>query len=205
MSRKGRKKTNKKRSQRLLILCEGKTEFNYFNAIRADEDYKDHLRGMSIAISTTKKSCPLDMVKEADKKQKQEKNLGFPYDQVWIVFDHDNKPKRRQAFELARKKKYKIAFSSFCFEVWFILHFTHSVGTFQNAKQAENTLKKHWQEYEKTRLDHFKKLKPRLPIALENTTQLKNKTKMNYPNEHLFNYNPYCDVDDLILSLTNLS
>lgn len=182
----------------MLILCEGKTEYNYFHSIRTDEVYREHLRGMDVAVSQAKKTCSYEIVREAIKRVENEKKKSIPYDQVWLVFDHDAEPKRKLAYETALKKKYNIAFSSFCFEVWYILHFTQSLGRFQDAKQVENALKKYWKDYEKVRLDHFKKLKPLLPMAFVNTERLKKQTKEDYHNEHISNYNPYCDVDNLV-------
>jgi len=59
------------------------------------------------------------------------------YDEVWVVFDRDNHPKRKEAFAEAGKeingKKIKIAFSSRSFEYYLLLHFERKYYKFKKT------------------------------------------------------------------------
>lgn len=45
-------------------------------------------------------------------------------DEVWIVFDRDEHPRVSETISAAREAGIGVAFSSPCFEVWLILHFS---------------------------------------------------------------------------------
>lgn len=51
------------------------------------------------------------------------------YKEKWLMFDYDGHPDFRNAIKLARKKGFKVAFSSMCIEYWFLLHFEDHDGT----------------------------------------------------------------------------
>ncbi|NJN77601.1 MAG: RloB domain-containing protein [Saprospiraceae bacterium] len=76
-------------------------------------------------------------IEKIDKEEKTKKTEGYPlnwvlegktelddgtYDEVWVVFDHDNHPRRKEAFEEAEievnGRKVQIAFSSRSFEYY---------------------------------------------------------------------------------------
>ena len=63
------------------------------------------------------------------------------YDEVWAVFDHDNHPARKEAFELSTMningKKVNIAFSSRSFEYYILLHFERIFKSFSETKCSE--------------------------------------------------------------------
>jgi hypothetical protein len=96
-----RKSNKRKRSvkQRLLILCEGETERNYFLAMREDTDFKQQMAATNIDIVTAKNSTPEQIVKEAVKKNNEAKKDNNPYQKTWLVFDHDNHAHRCAAFD----------------------------------------------------------------------------------------------------------
>ena len=76
---------------------------------------------------------PLKFVNEG-----QEKLEDKTFDEVWAVFDHDNHPARKEAFEKAKKvidgKVVKIAFSSIAFEYYLILHFERIHNAFLKSE-----------------------------------------------------------------------
>jgi hypothetical protein len=63
------------------------------------------------------------------------------FEEVWAVFDHDNHPNRKEAFELAEKeisgKKVQIAYSSRSFEYYLLLHFERIYKIFQETDCKE--------------------------------------------------------------------
>ncbi len=90
-------------------------------------------------------------VEKIDKEQKK-KTEGYPlnwvmegkaelndetFDEVWVVFDHDNHPKRKEAFDEAdikvNEKKVQIAFSSRSFEYYLLVHFEKIYRTFEKT------------------------------------------------------------------------
>ena len=98
-----------------LILCEGLTEKNYFNAMKEDLRLPKTI-GVDV-FQSNKVDCK-GVVEEALKKAKRE---GF--EKIFVVFDHDNQPKRDEAFKLAWSKNIEVIFSSICFETWYLYHF----------------------------------------------------------------------------------
>lgn len=63
---------NKRASRlRILIMCEGETERNYFQAIKEDPDYKKTLSAVNSQIAVAKNSAPEWVVKEAIAKAEQ--------------------------------------------------------------------------------------------------------------------------------------
>ncbi len=154
----------RKQIHSILIICEGEnTEPSYFQGIK-DEILKEDIwsEGVSITIfptpkieenteekpskyKTERKKRSLEGEKEAIKgipplKYIQKGIEELPtYDEVWAVFDHDNHPTRKEAFELAKNeevagKKVQIAFSSIAFEIWVLMHFEQCATIFQKSE-----------------------------------------------------------------------
>ena len=107
-----------RKNRKILILCEGETEVNYFKEFALCAHATSRIK-VKKGIFTD----PLHLVIEAE-------NLLF-YDQahdrrlleVWVVFDRDKHVSYRTAFEEASKyPQIKIAWSNPCFEFWFLLH-----------------------------------------------------------------------------------
>ena len=152
----------------ILIICEGeKTEPLFFNSIRDRiidkrydigdvkitirpepevEDEKEESSGeiehraYKGKIRTTKTpkvkitgAPPLKWIIEGQK----ELSEGV-FNEVWAVFDKDQHPKCKEAFEEADKeidgKKVQVAFSSICFEYYILLHFTKIYYLFNKSE-----------------------------------------------------------------------
>ena len=108
-------------AKKFLIVCEGQTEEIYFKSFP--------VLTASVKAEPTG-STKLALVKEAKKLAKEDN-----YDEIWCVFDMDinyaDKENQRNDFNSAIKqcqetKKFKVAYSNDCFELWFYLHFTYS-------------------------------------------------------------------------------
>ena len=69
------------------------------------------------------------------------------YDEVWAVFDNDNHPARKEAFELAAQsingKYVNIAYSSIAFEYYILLHFERIYKAFEKSECREGKLVTH--------------------------------------------------------------
>ncbi|MFK7945999.1 MAG: RloB family protein [Saprospiraceae bacterium] len=202
-----KRRTNKRKRSvkpRLLILCEGETERNYFEAMKEDDDYESKMAAAKITILTAKSPTPEQIIKEAIKKGNEAKREKNPYEMIWVVFDHDNHPHRKEAYDNAIKDKLeiKVAFSAICFETWYLLHFEKSAKSYSNASKLIITLKKHYPNYQKAKQNDFVNLKPNLQKAIENAKWLRK--RMNDEEMHITDYNPWTDVDLLIKDLNNL-
>lgn len=64
------------------------------------------------------------------------------YTEVWVVFDKDDHPHHKEAFDKVRKKrrgheKLNLAFSSRCFETYLLQHFEYNIQSFQKSECNE--------------------------------------------------------------------
>ena len=65
-------------------------------------------------------------------------------DVVWCVFDCDDNTNSmlRNAWELAEKNGYRIAYSNPCFEYWYLLHFDDYAGYLEDCDTVIRQLQK---------------------------------------------------------------
>jgi hypothetical protein len=182
---------------KILILCEGLTEKNYFTAMKEDFCLPKTI-GVDV-FQSNKVDCK-GVVDEAIKKAKRE---GF--EEIFVVFDHDNQPKRDEAFKLAASKNVKVIFSSICFESWYFYHFKNSTKAFSSEEVLEKELKKcsGMENYEKNDFKHYSILKDKLVIAKSNAENIRLSVIANNYGVEIFNLNPYTNVDELVQFLEN--
>ncbi|MDR0892563.1 MAG: RloB family protein [Mediterranea sp.] len=157
----------------LLIICEGeKTEPIFFHAIRSEikgGKYPTVHIGEIKIIPEPKIDSPTVSSRSArkprevkpDTQGQTDKIMGQPplkwvqkgydelqdrtYDEVWAVFDKDEHPAAKEAFELAKQevngKHVHIAFSSRCFEYYLLLHFEKKYYAFQKSECKDENKK----------------------------------------------------------------
>ncbi|TDD69801.1 RloB domain-containing protein [Actinomadura darangshiensis] len=113
----------------LLILCEGKTEKQYFSGMRTR-------RGPQLAIDAP--GCDhVALAREATRRCGEAE-----YDEVWCVLDTELDDRLvNEVLKEAQGCDLGIAFSSPSFELWLILHCRDHTRPFQSAKEAEKALK----------------------------------------------------------------
>jgi transketolase len=182
---------------KVLILCEGLTEKNYFNAMK--EDFRLP-KTIGVEVFQSNKVDCKGVVEEAIKKAKRE---GF--EKIFVVFDHDNQAKRDEAFKLASNKNIKVIFSSICFESWYLFHFKNSTKAFASEEVLEKELKKcaGMENYAKNDFKHYSILKDKLASAKSNAENVRSSVIGNNYGVEIFNLNPYTNVDELVLFLEN--
>jgi hypothetical protein len=175
---------------KVLILCEGLTEKNYFNAMKED-------LGLPKTIAVNIIDCKGD-VTDVLKNAKKE---GF--EKIFVVFDHDNFPKRGDVFKLASQKNAGVIFSSICFETWYLLHFKNSTKAFTSEAELEKELKKciGMENYEKNNFKHYSILKDNIATAKSNAEKSRLIIIENNDGEEVFNLNPFTNVDELVIYL----
>ncbi len=199
MKRNRRIKRNIRR--RVLIMCEGKTEKNYFQAIKEDEEYQQALSALNPQVIAAKNPTPKKVIKEAIKRVEKALSEENPYDEVWVVFDHDFHGQRKKAYDEAVENNFGIAFSAIAFEMWFLAHFVRKHKAFQSAGELIKELKRYYLDYQKAKRNDFKNLKKHLNVAFHNSVILRKSADLD---AHITDRNPWLDVDQLVRRLTNL-
>ncbi|OYX82243.1 MAG: hypothetical protein B7Y83_15390 [Flavobacteriales bacterium 32-34-25] len=177
---------------KVLILCEGKTEKNYFTAMKED-------LGLPKTIAVNLIDCKGDVTDVL----KSAKKDGF--EKIFVVFDHDNFSKRGDVFKLASQKNADVIFSSICFEAWFLFHYKNSTKAFASEAELEKELKKcvGMENYEKNDFKHYSILKDKITTAKLNAEKIRLSVVENNYGVAVFNLNPYSNVDDLVQFLEN--
>lgn len=179
-------------NSKVLILCEGLTEKNYFNAMKED-------LGLPKTIAVNVIDCKGDVTDIL----KNAKKDGF--EKIFVVFDHDNFPKRGDVFKLASQKNADVIFSSICFEAWYLLHFKNSTKAFSSEAELEKELKKYpgMENYEKNNFKHYSILKDKITTAKSHAEKSRLTVIENNDGVEIFNLNPYSNVDELVIYLEN--
>jgi hypothetical protein len=96
---------------------------------------KQELRRVKYEPEITEGRPPLKWVLEA-----QTELADGTFNEAWTVFDHDNHPSRKEAFDEAKKEiegtteKVRIAFSSISFEYYLLLHFERIYKAFEKSE-----------------------------------------------------------------------
>ncbi|MFF0426861.1 RloB family protein [Streptomyces sp. NPDC004520] len=135
-------KSKRKREEyrKILITAEGvNTEPQYF------ERFAAFLKARAVRIVSVKPiglgKDPLTVVKEADRRRRDERKSGDPFDEVWCVVDVDEHTNLERACVEAARLKIDIAISSPCFEIWLLWHF-ESKSSWVDAASLARALKK---------------------------------------------------------------
>ena len=190
---KKREQNIRKINPRILILCQGETEPIYFKSIKNDKKL------IATVVIKSIKGISKQIVEEAIKIAQKEEKQKNPFSAIWTVCDHDNHKYHKEAFELAKKNNVEIAFSSICFEIWFLLHFEYTCKAFDSGKSLCNYLEKYIKDYDKTNQSYYeKRLKNNTTNAIQNAEKLRLEQKNNNPDEQIFDLNPYTNVDKLV-------
>ncbi len=129
-----------------VIACEGKTEETYFKAFNKPQ-YRIYVKNENTQIEVLEKldekdtkSFPIYVMELLEEYQEY---YGADNEELWLVIDRDkqnlNKTQLREIIEKCVEKKYNIALSSPCFELWLLLHIkdvtTYSEESLEKLKQ----------------------------------------------------------------------
>lgn len=185
--------------QRMLILCEGQTERRYFQAIREDADFKHLLTAVQVEVAAARHPAPLQVVREAERRFRESVREANPFDQVWVVFDHDHHPSRRQAYDRAIETGFQVAFSAPAFELWYLLHFVQTTRIFVQPDELIKNLQQYQPNYQKARQNDFAHLKQQLGTALTNAMWLR--AQVHDETTHCTDHLTWTNVDLLVKTL----
>ena len=194
-----KRKTNKQSAKpRILILCEGeKTEPCYFKRLRADRRY-NALSSVEVVVFDEPANTARELVQSAIKHKKGAEREKDPYAEIWVAVDKDGYTKHPEAFDQAVANNIFMAFSSVCFEYWFLLHFTAARKALAKCDDLIEHLRKHYlAEYAK-RGDYYETLRQDTKTAINHARQ----TRITCPDfqrgEKPYNINPFTNVDVLV-------
>lgn len=195
-----RKKKNRlKINKRLYIVCEGeKTEYNYFNSFIDDCNILAKL--VEVKVLQSNKNTPKELINFLKDKRETKS------DELWAVFDHDNHPNLSDAFNNAQNNNIRIAFSNIAFEYWILLHFEETNRAFSKSRDIIAYLKQrnHFPGYQKGDKKLYERIKDKTAAAESRAKRGRQAMKKANPGAHIFEVNPYTDVDELLESIRNI-
>lgn len=184
----------RKVNKRILILCEGVTEYLYAKALQMELP-RALQRSVAIEIDYSSQNDPLSLAKEAVKRATKARKERNPYDTVWLFFDHDNNPRLQAAFEVVVKQRFELAYTAICFEHWLILHYENCGRAFRDADDAVKYLRGLWPTYHKTKSKAFEELRDKLEAAMERAAVLVNNQEIGTP---VHSRNPHFTIPALV-------
>lgn len=190
----------KKVTQRILILCEGKTEKLYLANLKSTLP-RDIQRDVDIDILQAKNSEPTNTIKEIKQKRNIAKQEKQPYKELWMVFDDDNR-KLKELFQNLAIENIFAAYSSISIEFWFILHFDPPTKRHFTNQEALSHLLKLKPDYKKTSPNLWKEFEPHYQKSLKNAQWLR-KQYENTDACNLINCKPYTNMDQLTEKILN--
>ena len=195
------RKENKKRSlkQRILILCEGKTERLYLQGIKNTLS-RAVQRDVEINISQAKSSEPVTFINEILQKRNIAKQEKQPYKEIWMVFDDDNR-NLKNIFQKLEKERIMTAYSSISIEFWFILHFEKTKKQFAKHEDAHKYLLCLKRDYEKTNSDLWKEFETLYLQNAKNNALWLRQQQGNPDMYNVFDCKPYTNIDLLVEKL----
>lgn len=204
--RKLEKRLRNKRLEKplFLIVCEGEeTEPNYFEGFKLSTREVTKITIDGIGMNTD------SLIKETEKiKNNLEDKKDIEFDQVWCVFDRDSfSPNNfNKAIAMAKKRKFKVAYSNEAFEIWYLLHFQLCVTGLSRKlleKKLSSLIKSEFgHKYKKNDERMYEYLKTKQKQAIQNATSLikhYKETSCLNPEKN----NPSTTVHELVIELNN--
>lgn len=176
-----------------LIVCEGETEQEYFEAARIKYELT---RAEIILAENTKGPAPISVVECAEGKCAERGG----YDRIYCVFDRDGHESFDRAREkiktLADRKKKPLpveeAISIPCFEVWVLLHFERTDRPFNRCADVIGRIRdQHMPGYEKADAAIARQLIANIDTAIGNAAWLEARAGNN-------DYSPYTSVHHVL-------
>lgn len=209
-----REKRHKKLNSLFVIATEGeKTEFHYFDQYRDNFNLDGKRIALEIIPSRKGECAPSYILKNLDTFRK-EKNL-CEIDKLWMVIDRDSHSwKPKEISDVATKcqqKKYGLALSNPCFELWILLHLADlssynvqgkneiekNPRVTKDRTRIEKEILKHIPSYSK-KSQNFIPLFANIQIAIINSKKLLNKKDKRWPSSlgtHVYKIMEELDVD----------
>jgi hypothetical protein len=203
-----RKKRERARNKRYLIVCEGtKTEPHYFRDLLDDLG----IRPQVVRIAPNDGVSPDRVVAHAVALYAEDAVAGDAFDTVYCVFDRDKHTTFDAAVQRTKNlsaegKPFEAITSTPCFEFWLLLHFGytdqpfHAVGKKSVGDQVVSALKTKpgFAKYGKGKKGAYGQLKDKLDDALTHAARLRRRGLATG------SINPATDVDVLVHAIQKL-
>ncbi len=188
-----KRKTNKIPVLRsFLIFCEGKkTEVNYLKSYIHSLKLNSKLARVEPLFIN--KTNPWGIVNEACAQKKKIEKDAPKGCEFWVAFDKDTHAKLPESFKKAKDNGLKVAFSSICFELWFLLHYVTNPAHAVDCTAHNTALKQYVTDYEKKSDCMYEILCDKTDDAKRNAIRIR-----NMGNGPIYNRYPYTDVDKLL-------
>jgi len=186
---------------RILVVCEGDTESNYFNKFREKLFVLKKHRTEDIVIEVKPAKHPAAKHVFDEARQKKE-SITPRYSEVWCVFDKDRNTDdgyNQLIAKRAKEENIHIAYSNPCFELWFLLHFDYYDSQL-SGKDCEKKLCSRMQDYSKTDVELFDKFANKQAIAIKHAETL---MKTWEGRTDFANHNPSTTVHELVTMLND--
>lgn len=168
-----RKEGTRKAERKVYIVCEGKTEQNYFTGLRTRNS------GVEIIPVYGKCTDPKSIIDFAQEKMNNKWSIDLDEgDGVWCAFDVDENTNQALTEAKAKAKDIQIALSNPCFELWLLLHYKTILSQI-SREEALQELKKFIKYYDKGK-NISPLLAEKTPIAITNAKRL---NQIHYKNK----------------------
>lgn len=115
--------SDKETKYQIRVYAEGeKTEEGYLTHL-----WRENRAHVAVNIARHVGSTPLKLVSTAVAERRNDlrtaRRVGPAYNEYWCVFDVDEHPGLIEALQMAAANEIKVALSSPCLELWFLIHF----------------------------------------------------------------------------------
>lgn len=175
-----RRKPTRSQFKKILIVCEGeKTEPYYF------QEARDHYRINPdlMVISGDCSSSPDKVFQYGQSIFQEAEKTGDPFDKVFIVIDKDSHESYARVTERIQKIRpsgiFHLINSVPCFEYWLLLHYRYTSSPFASSSEIIKQLKDNKFIYIKGQKDVFRKLLPKLDMAIRNSKRAVSEAQRN--------------------------
>lgn len=147
---------------RILVLCCGTTEVEYFKA------FVQNIRNPSVTVKVKegKVSAPLGLANEGSSLPDREN-----YDQVWCVADVDQFDVSTVHQAVEKSHGLELALSNPCFELWLLLHFREWNRHEDTCQKLGDRVRKHVPTYNKH--IEFHRFDDGVPMAVERAKRMR--------------------------------
>ncbi len=149
----------------VLIVCEGKTETNYFDKLKRDEVTS---RRFAVTVKRGKGGSRDQIAQFAIERMNEGPDR---YDFVWCVMDvegPDQADAAAAAMGLLKNNSIEPCFSNPAFEVWLLSHFEKTGTAFPSGDAVVKRLARHWSDYDKTGLNIYPRVAALTDTAIQN-------------------------------------
>ncbi|MCF8374306.1 MAG: RloB family protein [Bacteroidales bacterium] len=194
-------KKRKVSKQRILIVCEGKTERLYLDGLKKTLP-RQVQRDIEVNVVTAKEGEPLKAISEIAKKVGIARGEKQSYSEQWLVFDDDNRD-LAEVFRQLLGSNIRFAYSSIALEFWFLLHYRNTSRQYPLADDVINDLIQYLGTYSKTDSAIWGRLNPNYQIAKERAKAIR--TQHQRDGVPLPNCKPYSNMDELVDRIKELN